>query len=105
MPKAPRRSKILIDYLRNRGNTSIAAYSTRARPGAPVSTPLSWEELAPGLRSDHYTIANLPRRLARLQADPWARYATLSQRLPGAARPVVPWRRRPARGASSDSLS
>jgi bifunctional non-homologous end joining protein LigD len=91
MPKTPRRSKILIDFLRNRrGNTSIAAYSTRARARAPVSTPLAWDELAPSLRSDHYTIANLPGRLARLRADPWARYATLSQRLPGAARSVVP---------------
>jgi bifunctional non-homologous end joining protein LigD len=83
MPKASRRSKILIDYLRNRrGNTSIAAYSTRAQPEAPVSTPLSWEELTTSLRSNHYTIANLSRRLTRLQADPWARYATLSQSLP-----------------------
>jgi bifunctional non-homologous end joining protein LigD len=91
MPKARRRSKILIDVLRNRrGNTSIAAYSTRARAGAPVSTPLAWDELAPGLRSDHYTVANLPARLASLRADPWARYATLSQGLPGAARRAAP---------------
>ena len=43
MPKAQRRGRILIDYLRNnRGNTSVAAYSTRARSGAPVSTPITW---------------------------------------------------------------
>jgi bifunctional non-homologous end joining protein LigD len=83
MPRAGRRMKILIDFLRNRrGNTSVAAYSTRARPGAPVSTPLAWDELVPSLTSDHYTLANLPRRLARLQGDPWARYAALSQELP-----------------------
>jgi bifunctional non-homologous end joining protein LigD len=87
MPKAARTDKILIDFLRNRrGNTSVAAYSTRAREGAPVSTPLAWDELAPDLRSDHFTIANLPARLAGLRADPWARYGTLAQRLPGARR-------------------
>jgi bifunctional non-homologous end joining protein LigD len=89
MPKAPRRRKILIDVVRNRrGNTSIAAYSTRARAGAPVSTPLGWDELTPSLAPDHYTIANLPGRLARLRADPWARYATLAQQFPGAGRPA-----------------
>jgi bifunctional non-homologous end joining protein LigD len=92
MPKAGRQSKILIDVLRNnRGNTSVAAYSTRARPGAPVSVPLAWEELQRGLRPDAYTVENLHQRLGSLKADPWARYFKLRQKLavPGA-------RRRPA---------
>jgi bifunctional non-homologous end joining protein LigD len=73
MSKTKRRGKIYIDYLRNaRGATSVAAYSTRARPGAPVSTPISWEELSEHLSSDAYTIHNLPRRLAHLKEDPWA---------------------------------
>jgi bifunctional non-homologous end joining protein LigD len=94
MPKAGRQAKILIDVLRNnRGSTSVAAYSTRARPEAPVSVPLSWEELQRGLRPDQYTALNLPRRLASLKADPWARYFTLRQKLA-----VPPARRRPAAG-------
>ncbi len=83
MAKAERTGKIFIDYLRNtRGATSIAAFSTRATAEAPVSVPLAWDELTPRLRSDHYTIASLPRRLADLKADPWAAYWTLRQKLP-----------------------
>jgi bifunctional non-homologous end joining protein LigD len=78
MSKAKRKRKIFIDYLRNtRGATSVAAYSTRARPGAPVSTPLRWEELSSEIRSDHFTVRNLPEqlsRLKRLKKDPWEDY-------------------------------
>jgi bifunctional non-homologous end joining protein LigD len=87
MAKAKRKGKIFIDYLRNtRGATSVAAYSTRARSGAPVSTPLAWDELDPGIRSDHYTIANLRHRLESMKTDPWASYARLRQRLPAGRR-------------------
>ncbi|MHB0958532.1 MAG: DNA ligase D [Pirellulaceae bacterium] len=72
MSKAARSGKIFVDYLRNdRGATSIAPFSTRARPGATVSVPLSWEELSSRLTSDHFNIHNLTRRLARLKEDPW----------------------------------
>ena len=83
MAKAARAGKIFIDYLRNvRGATSVAAYSTRARPAAPVAVPLDWDELTPRLRSDRFTIESVPRRLASLRADPWRGYWTARQALP-----------------------
>ena len=75
-----RAGKTYVDYLRNgRGASFIAAYSTRKRPGAPVSAPLRWDELTPRLRADRYTVANMPRRLSRLDEDPWAGYDGLRQ--------------------------
>ena len=59
----------------------MAAYSTRARDGAPVSVPLAWEELDRDIRPDQYTVRNLPRRLASLKTDPWARYVKLRQKI------------------------
>ncbi len=68
--------KIFIDYLRNaRGASTVVAYSVRARPGLPVSVPISREELQ-GLRgAQQWTVANLHKRLQGLTADPWAGYA------------------------------
>ena len=71
--KAKRRGKILIDYLRNqRGATAVAAWSTRARPGAAVSAPLGWDELGPEIGPAYFTVSNIPGRLAALASDPWA---------------------------------
>ncbi len=82
MAKAARPGKIFLDYLRNdRGATSVAPFSTRAKPGAPVSTPLAWEELRPAIRSDHFTVENLPRRLASLSGDPWEGFTDVRQSL------------------------
>jgi bifunctional non-homologous end joining protein LigD len=86
MTKKARRGRIFIDYLRNaRGATAVAAYSTRARPGAPVSTPLDWDELSEGVRADHFTIDNLRQRLDFLQHDPWQGFFTIDQVIPQAA--------------------
>jgi bifunctional non-homologous end joining protein LigD len=88
MAKVARPGKIFIDYFRNqRGATSVAAYSTRARPGAPVSAPVAWDELDSVRGPGHFTIANVPRRLAQLRTDPWAGYAALRQALPTSVRP------------------
>jgi bifunctional non-homologous end joining protein LigD len=59
----------------------VAAYTVRARPGAPVSTPLAWEELSPALRPADFNMTSVPARLAGLRADPWAAYATTRQSL------------------------
>ncbi len=88
LPKVRRQGKIFIDYLRNgRGATSIGAYSTRARPGAPVSAPLFWEELDdPELRGNTYTVENLPARLAALPSDPWEGFNKVRQSITAAMR-------------------
>lgn len=74
LSKAARRGKIYVDYLRNaRGATAVCAYSTRAKPGAPVSAPVSWEELARGrVRSDSFDVRGMLARLR--EPDPWAGY-------------------------------
>jgi bifunctional non-homologous end joining protein LigD len=85
MSKAARKGKIFIDYLRNgRGATAIAPYSTRNRPGATVSVPIGWEELTAELRSDHFTIENVPARLDGLKKDPWTDLAKTKQSITAA---------------------
>ncbi len=84
--KAGRERKILIDYMRNnRTNTSVAAFSTRARPGGPVSMTLKWDEVTPALDPAAWTIATAERRLASLRRDPWQDYWKCRQRLPAKA--------------------
>jgi bifunctional non-homologous end joining protein LigD len=80
MTKALRKGKIFIDYFRNtREATSVAAYSTRARPGAPVSAPLSWEQLGRTTGANEFTVPNLKKRLRN---DAWAEMAKVKQKLP-----------------------
>lgn len=83
MSKARRRGRIFIDYLRNtRGATAVAPYAVRARPGAPVATPLAWEELDALSASDVWRVENFGERLEHLAvSDPWAAMPTLRQRL------------------------
>ncbi|TFF14597.1 DNA ligase D [Pseudomonas sp. BCA14] len=68
--------KIFVDYLRNaRGASTVAAYSVRARPGLPVSVPVSRDELKELRGAQQWTVANLQERLQGLKSDPWAGYA------------------------------
>ncbi len=80
MAKKARGGKIFVDYLRNgRGATAVAAYSTRARAGAPVSTPVSWDELGSALTPARFTVENIGRRLAAQKNDPWEGYFSRPQ--------------------------
>ena len=81
--KSARDNKIFVDYLRNsREATAIAPYSTRARPGATVSVPLSWEELGKQKTPNAFSVLNLPQRLSRVRSDPWAAMGKIKQALP-----------------------
>lgn len=75
MSKAKRQGKIYVDYVRNnRGSTSIAPFSTRAKERATVAVPLRWSELSGRIRPDSYTVETLGNRLRRLKDDPWGGY-------------------------------
>jgi bifunctional non-homologous end joining protein LigD len=81
--KADRAGLARLDYTQNAVNkTLVAPYSPRPAPGAPVSAPISWDELDdPGLRPDGFTIATMPDRLAQL-GDLFAPVLKAPQRLP-----------------------
>ena len=106
---AKRKGRIYIDYLRNApGATAVAPYSTRAKPGAPVSTPLEWEELTADMRSDRFTVKDVPRRLASLRRDPWQDLVLVRQTISAAtiralesARPAAHPRRRGEKTSTS----
>jgi bifunctional non-homologous end joining protein LigD len=71
MAKAKRKGRIFVDYLRNeRGSTAICPYSTRARKGAPVATPVSWDELKGLQAANAFHLADMEKRLGT--PDPWA---------------------------------
>ena len=82
MSKAKRKGRIFIDYLRNELTaTAVSAFSVRARPGAGVSTPLSWEELTPALKPSEFNIETVGSRLQKQKTDPWAGYWSVKQEL------------------------
>ena len=69
--KAARENRIYIDIRAGRGLSSVCPYSVRARPGAPVSVPLSWDELPLVRAGNQFTMLNLVQRLQQLDSDPW----------------------------------
>jgi bifunctional non-homologous end joining protein LigD len=88
--KQSRGGKIFVDYLRNAETASaVAAYSSRARPGAHVSTPLEWDELDSTDIRGAFTVQNIPERLRKLKVDPWAGYDSVRQTITDAMRKAL----------------
>ncbi|HTP53259.1 MAG TPA: DNA ligase D [Anaeromyxobacteraceae bacterium] len=66
-----RKGRVYLDWLQNgQGKTIVSPFSVRPRPGAPVSTPLSWSEVGPRLDPSRFTIETVPRRVERSGRDP-----------------------------------
>jgi bifunctional non-homologous end joining protein LigD len=88
---------VYLDVMRNAyAQLAVAPYSVRGRPGAPVATPLSWEELDDATLSPHqFTVRTMPRRIGEVSggSDPWA---GLGRRRFGLARAAERLRRLPA---------
>jgi bifunctional non-homologous end joining protein LigD len=83
LAKAARKGRMFLDYLRNqRGATAIMPYSTRARPGAPVSVPISWDELDEYETGAHFTLRDADRLLERASSRALQGWGEASQKLP-----------------------
>jgi len=69
--KAARGRRVYLDVVQNaRGHHAVPPYVLRPVPGAPVSTPLSWQEVRPTLTPGAFNLRNIFKRLARQQRDP-----------------------------------
>lgn len=77
--KEKREDRVFIDYLRNAQNaTTIADYSPRAREGAPVAVPLSWDEVSPRAKKrPRFSVTDVPNRLE--ESDPWPGFDEVRQ--------------------------
>jgi bifunctional non-homologous end joining protein LigD len=85
MSKKERVKRIYIDYLRNaEGATTVAAYSVRARHGAPVSTPLHWDEVGGRTKPEQFHAGNVARRMRGSGPDPWKAFYRTAQTLTAA---------------------
>lgn len=82
MTKSIRGGKIFVDYLRNgRGASCVLPYSTRARPGAPVSMPVTWSALKRVRSANEFTVESVIKS-RRLPADVWRGFFEIKQKLP-----------------------
>jgi bifunctional non-homologous end joining protein LigD len=65
------RGRVLVDYNQNAwGRTLASIYSVRPRPEASVSTPVTWDEVARGIRIEDFTVRNVPARVRKI-GDLW----------------------------------
>jgi DNA ligase D-like protein (predicted ligase)/DNA ligase D-like protein (predicted polymerase)/DNA ligase D-like protein (predicted 3'-phosphoesterase) len=105
--KEYRKGKVLLDIYRNRqSQTIVAAYSVRGLPGAPVSTPLNWEELKSLENPKVFNLHNVPQRVTE-SGDPWeaiGAYATTIHTEKKGTK-VSPARRHPGYERGIDTLS
>lgn len=73
MAKKARTGRIFIDYLRNgRGSTTVAPWSSRAKPGATISAPVAWRQVEKGIAPTEFTTANARKALNGAGARDWA---------------------------------
>jgi len=88
MSKKRRTGRIFLDYLRNdRMSTAVAPLSSRARPGAPVSMPVNWNQVRDGLDPMRFTVKTVPALLAGGNA--WVDYCDAERPLEAAIRKLV----------------
>ncbi|MDW3683003.1 DNA ligase D [Cupriavidus sp. CV2] len=79
---ANRKGKVFVDYLRNgMGQTTVAAFSARARPGLGVSMPVTWEQLRSLKSGAQWTVATAREYLSFQTEDPWNDYWSTRQSL------------------------
>ncbi len=82
-----RGGRVYIDFVQNgRGRLLVAPFSVRPLPAAPVSTPLCWTEVRPGLELRDHNIRSVPKRLGKLGTDPLLGVLTEQPDLLGALR-------------------
>jgi bifunctional non-homologous end joining protein LigD len=83
--KNQRKGRIFIDWLRNqRGATAVMPYSARAREGAPVAAPVSWEELGGVKGANIFTIRDAAKLLERAASKGLKGWGVAKQKLPDA---------------------